>query len=117
MARSDGCGERGGFWVSGDELDVLNAGAVGDRDGGDDLAGGKFPEAQCVGLLDAGCRGGLEDGDGYDEVAGQYDVLVEVDAQAVGRELLAKDVEGRADIFGPLVDDVEVCIGFDEAAR
>lgn len=34
----------------------------------------------------------------------------------MGTELLAKDVQHRGNIFRPLVDDVEVCIGLDETA-
>lgn len=70
LAGSDGGGERGAFLVAGDELDVLDAGAVGDGDCVDDLAAGQFPEAKGVGLLDAVDGGRLQDGEWDDEVGG-----------------------------------------------
>lgn len=68
LTRSDGGGEGCGLFVSRDELDVLDAGAVGDGDGADDLARAEFPQTEGVGFLDAGDASGLEDGDGDDEV-------------------------------------------------
>lgn len=76
---ADGGGERGGFGVTGDELDVLDALAVGDRDCGYDLARAEFPQAERVGLLDAVDGRGLEDGDWDDEVGRQDEVVFEVD--------------------------------------
>lgn len=116
LAVLDGRGERRALLVARDELDVLDALAVGDSDGGDDLAGVERPQAERVGLLDAERRDGLEDGHGDDKVRGQHDVVLKVDAQAVGAELLAEDVERALDILGPLVDDVTAGVSLDQAA-
>jgi hypothetical protein len=111
---SDGGRERCRFLVAGDELDVLDALAVGDGDCADDFAAAEFPEAQGVGFLDAGDGGGLQDCYWDYEVGCEDDVLVEVDGEAVGRELLAENVERGAYVFGPLVDDVEVGVCLDK---
>ena len=50
-------------------------------------------------------------------LSSQDDVLVPVDCETVGRELLAEDVECGVNIFGPLVNDVEVGVSLDEATR
>lgn len=116
LTGADGGGKSSGLGVAGNELDVLDTSAVGDGDGADDLARAEFPETEGVGLLNAVDAGGFEDGDWDDEVRGQDDVLLEIDAEAVRAELLAKDVQGRGHIFRPLVDDVELSIGLDETA-
>lgn len=90
--------------------------AVGDGDGGNDLAGVEFPEAEGVGTLDPKSRSRLKDRDGNDEVGCENELLVPVDGKTVRRELLAENVKGGLDIFGPLVDDVEVGISFDETS-
>lgn len=59
-------------------------------------------------MLDS--QAGLQDGDGNNEVRCQHDVLLPVDTEAVGGELLAQDVECAGDILGPFVDDVVVLI-------
>lgn len=74
-----------------DKLDVLDAAAVGDADGRDDLAVLEGPQAQRLGALDAEC--GLEDAQGHDVVRGEHDALVKVDAEAVRAELLGEDAE------------------------
>lgn len=114
LAEVDGGGEGGALRVARDELDVLDAAAVGDGDGAEDGAGLQVPQAQSVGAQDLERR--LEDAERHDEVGCQDDVLVPVDAQAVRAELLAQDVEQARNVFGPLVDDVEVGVGLDEAA-
>ena len=66
-------------------------------------------------MLDA--QGRLENGQGNDEVAGEEDVVLPVDTQAVGRELLPEDVERAGDILGPLVNNVEVAVRLHETTR
>ena len=66
-------------------------------------------------MLDA--QGRLENGQGNDEVAGKKDVALPVDAQAVRRELLPKDVERTGNIFGPLVNYVEVAVRLHKTTR
>jgi len=68
LTRSDGGGEGCGLFVSRDEFDVLDAGAVGDGDCADNFARAEFPQTKGVGLLDSSDACGLEDGDGDDEV-------------------------------------------------
>jgi hypothetical protein len=115
LAWTNGCSKSSGLRVSGDELDVLDASAVRDGNCGNDLARTEFPEAKRVGFLDAGDTRGLQDGDRHNKVRCQDDVLLEIDGKAMRAELLAKDVEGRGNILGPLVNDVEVGIGLNEA--
>jgi hypothetical protein len=103
--------------LPGMNFDVLDAGSVGDGGCADNFTGGELPEAECVGFLDAGYGRWLEDGDRDDEVGGQDDVGFVVDGEPVRTELLAEDVERSVDIFGPLVDDIEVGVCLDEAAR
>lgn len=88
---------------------------LGDGDGRDDGASVEVPQAQGIGLLDT--KSGLENGDGNDKVRGENNLLVKVDAEAVGRELLAENVEGTLDILGPLVDDVATGISLNKTAR
>jgi len=116
LSWSDGGSKSSGFRIVGDELDVLDPSAIRDGNRGDDLARAEFPEAKRIGFLDAGNARGLEDRDGHDEVGCQDDVVLEVDGQAMRAELLAEDVEGRGNILGPLVDDVELGISLNEAA-
>jgi hypothetical protein len=117
LAGADSSSKCGRFLVTGDELYVLDAGAVGDGDSAEDLARAELPEAQRVRLHNARGASGFEDRDGYNEVRGEDDVVLVIDGEAVGRELLAEDVQRGGYIFGPLMDDVEVGIGFNEAAR
>lgn len=116
LSWSDGGSKSSGFRIVGDELDVLDPSAIRDGNRGDDLARAEFPEAKRISFLDAGNARGLEDRDGHDEVGCQDDVVLEVDGQAMRAELLAEDVEGRGNILGPLVDDVELGISLNEAA-
>lgn len=115
LAKMHGRGECGALGVAGDELDVLDSAAVWDGDGGDDGPGGEAPETQRVCLLDA--VGGLEDGQGDDEIRGQDDVLVKVDAQTVRGELFAKNVEKTVHVLWPFVEDVALSISFRQAVR
>lgn len=62
-------------------------------------------------------EGWLQDRDRHDKVGCQDEVVLKIDAETVGRELLAEDVEHAGDIFRPLVDDVVVGIRFDETTR
>lgn len=117
MAGADSSSDGSRLIVAGDELDILDTGAIGDGDGADDLAGAEFPEAECVGLLDPTDRSRLENGNWDDEVGCQDDVVLPVNGQTMGTELLAKNVECAFDIFGPLVDDVEIGIGLNETSR
>lgn len=107
-------GNGGALLVAGDELDVLNTGAVGDGDGRDDGPVLEVPEPESRSLLDA--ESGLENAERHNKVRSQDDLLLKVDAEAVGVELLAENVEGALNIFGPLVDDVTSGVRLDEAA-
>jgi hypothetical protein len=109
------CCEGGALGVSWDELDVLNSTTIWDFNRADDSSGWQVPEAESVGMLDS--QAGLQDGDRNDEVRCQDDVLLPVDTETVGRELLAENVECASDILGPFVDDVVVGICFYEASR
>jgi hypothetical protein len=62
-------------------------------------------------------RVGLEDGQGDDEISGQDDVLVKVDAQTVRGELFAKNVEKNVHVLWPFVEDVALSISFRQAVR
>lgn len=66
--------------------------------------------------MDANSRGRLENGDGNNEVGREDDVLVPVDGEAVGGELLAEDIEGSRNVFWPFVDDIEIGVSLDKAA-
>lgn len=88
--------ESGALLVAGDELDILNTATVGDLNGGDNLAVIKAPEAESVGLLDTKGRDRLENAQGHDKVGSEDNVLLEVDGQTVGAELLFENVELRA---------------------
>ena len=87
---------------------------VGDGDGRQNLASREVPETKSISILSAQAR--LEDAKRDNEIRGQDKILLEVDGEAVGRELLAENVESALDILGPLVDDVEVGISLDETA-
>lgn len=106
-------GDGSSLLVSRDELDVLDTATVGDGDGGEDLAGAELPETEGVGTLLA--EGGLEDGDGNDEVRGEDQIFLEADGETVGGELGGGSIGEAGDGFGPFVDDVEVGISLDEA--
>lgn len=110
---NNGSGQGGGFLVTGDEFDVLDSAAVGDGDCADDGARFEVPETESVCSLDTG--GWLEDGERDDEIRSKHDIIGEIDGQSVRRELLLENVQGACDVFGPFVDDVEVCVGFDES--
>jgi len=100
--------------IAGDEFHVLNTAAVGNRDGADDGSCVQFPKAESVSVLDTERR--FQDGDRDDEVGCQHHVVLEIDAQTMGRELLAQNVESSRDVFGPLVNNVEVGVRLDESA-
>jgi len=117
LARAYSGGEGGGLFVAGDKLDVLDTLTIRDSDGRNDLARAKLPQTKRVGLLNADGRGRLQNGNGYDEVRGQNDVLVEANAQTVRAELLAENVESTLHILRPLVNDVKLSVSFDEATR
>jgi len=87
---------------------------VGDGDGRQNLASREVPETKSISILSAQAR--LEDAKRDNEIRGQDKILLEVDGETVGRELLAENVESALDILGPLVDDVEVGISLDETA-
>lgn len=116
LAGADGGSDSSALLVARDEFDVLDTLAIGDGDRADDLAGAQLPQAEGVGLLDTVDGSRLEDGDWDDEVRGQDDVVLEINGEAMGAELLAENIEGGRNIFGPFVDDVEIGIGFDETA-
>ena len=86
---------------------------IGNSDGADDLAGGKLPQTKSVRTLDTESR--LEDSDRDNEVRSEDDVLLEINGQTVRRELLSENVECAVHIFGPLVDNVKVRVGLDQA--
>lgn len=113
LAEVDGGGDGGGLLVAGDELDVLDTTTVGNGQGADDGALLEVPEAEGVGVDDAGA--GLEDRDGDDEVGGQDQVGFPVDGETVGSKGLAEDVDGAGQILRVLGDDVEVLVGLDKA--
>jgi hypothetical protein len=114
LAGTNSSSKSSGLRVARNELDVLDTLTIRDSDSGDDLATIEFPQTESVSLLDADGASRLEDGDRDNKVGSQYDLLIEVDGQTMGRELLAEDVEGRLDIFWPFVDDVEVGISLNE---
>ena len=110
LARAYSGGEGSGLFVAGNELDILDTLTGGDSDGGDDLARAELPQAKRVGLLDANGGGGLQNSNRHNEVRGQDDVLVEVNAQTVRTELLAENVESTRDILRPLMNNIELSI-------
>lgn len=108
-------GESGRLWVSGDKLDVLDASTVGNGDGGDDGAVRQLPQTEGVGPLNA--KSGLQDAERDHEVRSQDDVVIPVNGETMGIELLPKNVEGALNIrhSRPLVDNVTCGISLDEA--
>lgn len=100
--------------VSWNELDILDTAAVGDLNAVQDCAGVEIPKADAVASNDAGTW--LEDGDGNDEVGSEDVAVLEVDGETVGRELAVEHAQHAWNIFWPLVDDVVVCVGFDETS-
>lgn len=74
----------------------MDTAAVGDLNGGDNLAVIKAPEAESVGFLDTKGGDRLENAQGHDKIGSEDNVLLKVDRQAVGAELLFKNVELRA---------------------
>ena len=111
LAGPNSGGESSGVLVAWDELDVLDTGTVGNGDSADDLAGIEFPKAESISLLDSKRRGRLENGDGNNEVRGEDELLVPVNGETVWAELLAENVQGGTNIFGPLVNlcDSQLC--------
>lgn len=77
---SSGDGSR--LLVSGDELDILNATAVGDGDGVGDSTIRKPPETKSIGSLNTKSR--LENGDRNDKVRGKDQIILEIDGETVG---------------------------------
>jgi len=63
-------------------------------------------------------KGRLQDGNGNDEVGGEKDVLVPINGQTMGIEWLFHNIEisGNIGQGREFVDDVVVCIGFDDAS-
>lgn len=66
---------------------------MGDLNRRDDSAAVQGPQAESVGLLNAKSGHGLKNSEGNDKVGSEHDVVLEVDAQAVGAELLSKNVK------------------------
>jgi hypothetical protein len=66
-------------------------------------------------VLDA--ETGLENGDWGHEVRREDYVVFPVNRETVRIKLLTENVECPGYVFRPLVDNVEVVISFDEAAR
>lgn len=56
----------------------------------------------------------LQDGDGFDEIRSENELLLPVNAQSMRRELLTQNVEVALHILGPFVDDVKVGISLNE---
>ena len=74
----------------------------------------QIPKPQRIRALLARSR--LQNAQRHDKIARQNHVLVPIDCQPVGGELLAEDVERAGDVLGMLGDDVVVCVCLDEAA-
>jgi hypothetical protein len=130
FTRNDSGGKGSGFSVAGDELDVLDTATlrrmlennspvelegtyVWNGDSGDDGASLQVPKTKSISTLNTSGR--LEDRQRDDEIGSQDDLVFKVDAQAVRRELLLKDVEGAIEIFWPLVKNVSLSIGLNKA--
>lgn len=111
----DSSGDGSRLLVSWDEFDVLNATTIGNSDGVGDSTVRKPPEAKSIGSLNTKSR--LENGDRNDKVRGKDQIVLKIDGETVGRELLAENVQGAFDVFRPLVDDVVVLVGLDQATR
>lgn len=89
---------------------------VGDSDGVGDGHILEVPQSESVGMQDtSGTR--LEDRKRNNEVGGKTNLLLVINGETVGRELFSKNVQSTLNILGPLVDDVEVGIGFNQASR
>ena len=87
---------------------------IGDGDGGENITTRERPEPQRVGKLRA--KAWLQDADRNDKVQCEDDDILKVDSQPVRRELFGQDTERALDILRPLVHDVEVLVGLNEAA-
>ena len=59
-------------------------------------------------------QGRLQNSNRLHKVRSKDQLLLPVDAQTVGRELLTQDVEGTLDILWPLVNDVKIGISLNE---
>lgn len=55
----------------------------------------------------------LQDRDRDNKVGSKNEVLFPINAETVRAELLSQDVECSCYVFGVLMDDVEISIGFD----
>jgi hypothetical protein len=66
-------------------------------------------------MLDS--EAGFENSDWGYEVRGEDYVVFPVDRETVRIKLFTEDVERPGYVFRPFVDDVEVIVSFDEAAR
>jgi hypothetical protein len=115
LARANSGGKGSRLGMSRDELDVLDTTSIWEVNCGDDLAVVETPETKGGGLLDAEC--GLEDGQRHNIVRCKHDVVFPVNAQAMGTELFAQDIESPLNILGPLVNDITFGIGLNETSR
>lgn len=121
LAETDCCCDGGLFLVAWDELYVVDAGCVNDGDCAEDFHGCHVPEPEGVGVLDGGA--GFQESVGDNEIRAQHDVLLGVEAEAVGTELAGSTARGisgvgkTVEVRRILADDVVVGIGFDETAR
>ena len=86
---------------------------IGNQDGADDGSLGQIPQPQ--GVIRDFTKTRLQDGKGNNEIGGQNDVFVPIDAQTVRIEVVSKYIDVGFDIFRVLGDDVELVIGFDQA--
>lgn len=88
---------------------------IRNSNGVENLLGVKVPQTKRVCM--ANSKTGLQDTDGLNKVRGKNEFLLPVNAQSVRRVLLVQNVEVAFHILGPLVDDVEVLVGFNQTAR
>lgn len=61
-------------------------------------------------------KGWLQDSHGDNKVRGENEVLLPINTETVRAELLSEYIESSCDVFGELMDNVEVGIGFDETS-
>lgn len=85
---------------------------IGNGKGAENLSRVEIPEAQGIGMAHSKTR--LQDSNRLDEVGGQDELLLPIDAKTVRRELLLKNVEGAFHILRPFVNDVKVGISLNE---
>ena len=114
LTRANGSSDGSSLLVTGDKFDVLNTLTVGDGDGGENLAAIEVPKTESVSPLDT--SSGLKDGQRDDEVRGEDELVLPVDAQTMGRELLLKDVESALGVLRPLVENVTLGVSLNETA-